>query len=102
LSALKIFYWLLLGPVLALVISCGSWFVFEFFSPGKLVDIGRMFYAFPQGLLMSLLTPWGWLMYGGVIMMHSGKARWGLICTIIGSVILGLFWPVWSTFMLNR
>lgn len=94
--------WLLLGPALALAISVGSWFVFEFFSPGKLSGIEAMIRAYPRGLLMSLLTPWGWLMYGGALMMFSGRSRNGMICTVIGAVILGAFWPVWSTFILGR
>ena len=102
LSVSKLAQWLLLGPLLALVLSCGSWFVFEYITPGKLVDIERMVYSYPKGLFMSLLTPWGWLMYGGALMMRSGNLRGGLICTVLGSVILGLFWPVWSTFMLGR
>ena len=94
--------WLLLGPVSGLLISFGSWFVLDYISPDKLSSINEITYTYPKGLLMSLLTPWGWLMYGGAILMHSEKPRRGVICTSTGAVILGLFWPVWATFMLDR
>ena len=100
--AIRSAQWLFLGPALALLISTGSWFVFEYFSPGKLAGIGDMIRAYPRGLLMSLLTPWGWLMYGGALLLFSGRSRRGMVCTVVGAVILGAFWPVWSTFILGR
>jgi len=93
------FYWLLLGPVAALLVSFVSWFVFEYFTPGKLSRIPEMVKAYPFGLLMSLLTPWGWLMYGGFLLMNSGKNRAGIWCSVGGAVLLGCFWPVWATFL---
>ena len=91
--------WLLLGPVSALTISLGSWFVFEYFSPGRLSSIPDMLAAFPFGLLLSLLTPWGWLMYGGFLLMTAGNSRAGTRCTGGGAFLLGCFWPVWATFL---
>lgn len=102
LSPITIIQWLLLGPVLALLISFGSRFALEYASPDKLSGINEMVFAYPQGLLMSLLTPWGWLMYGGVILMHTGKYKAGIICTVTGAAIFGIFWPIWATFMLAR
>jgi len=94
-------YWLLLGPVPALLISFVSWYGFEYFSPGKLSGIPEMLAIYPLGLLLSLLTPWGWLMYGGFLLMNTGKHKAGSWCSVSGAVILGVFWPVWATF-LNR
>ncbi len=93
--------WLLLGPIAALLISLVSWFVFDYFSPGKLSPISDMISAYPFGLLMSLLTPWGWLMYGGFLLMNADKLKAGIWCSVGGAVLLGGFWPVWATF-LNR
>ena len=92
-------YWLLLGPVTALLISLVSWSVFEYFTPGKLSAVPDMLATYPLGLLMSLLTPWGWLMYGGLLMMRAEKNRIGIWCSVGGAVLLGGFWPVWATFL---
>ena len=92
-------YWLLLGPVTALLISLVSWSVFEYFTPGKLPAVPDMLATYPLGLLMSLLTPWGWLMYGGLLMMRAEKNRIGIWCSVGGAVLLGGFWPVWATFL---
>ncbi len=92
-------YWLLLGPVLALLISYASWFGFEHFSPGKLSRIPEMLAAYPLGLVISLLTPWGWLMYGGFLLMSAGRHKAGVWCSVGGAMILGVFWPVWATFL---
>lgn len=92
-------YWLVLGPVAALLISLISWSVFEYFTPGKLSTIQDMLAAYPLGLLMSLLTPWGWLMYGGFLLMSAGKSKIGIWCSIGGAFLLGGFWPVWATFL---
>ncbi len=92
-------YWVLLGPVLALLISVASWFGFDHFSPGKLSGIQKMLAAYPLGLLISLLTPWGWLMYGGFLLMNAGSLKAGVWCSVGGAVLLGVFWPVWATFL---
>ena len=91
--------WLLLAPAAALAISFASHFSLEYLSPGKLSGYRELLTTYPFGLLLSLLTPWGWLMYGGLIMMLTGRRRPGLWCSIGGGVILGLFWPVWATFL---
>ena len=90
-------FWLMLGPVLALLLSFVSWYVINQFSPGKLHGIEVMISMYPLGLLMSLLTPWGWLMYGGLLLMGSEKLKWGIWCTLIGALLLGGFWPLWAT-----
>ena len=90
-------FWLVLGPVFALIISVASWYVFDQVSPGKLHGIDVMITMYPLGLLMSLLTPWGWLMYGGFFLMNAEKLKWGIGCTVIGAMLLGGFWPLWST-----
>ena len=90
-------FWLILGPVTALVFSIASWYVINQMSPGKLHGIDKMISMYPLGLLMSLLTPWGWLMYGGFLLMNSQKLKWGIVCTVIGALLLGGFWPIWST-----
>lgn len=90
-------FWLVLGPVFALIISMASWYVFDLISPGKLHGVDAMISMYPLGLLMSLLTPWGWLMYGGFFLMNAEKLKWGIWCTVIGAVLLGCFWPLWST-----
>jgi len=89
--------WLILGPVSALFFSMASWYVFDRISPGKLHGIDVMISMYPLGLLMSLLTPWGWLMYGGLLLMNSQKLKLGIWCTVIGALLLGGFWPLWST-----
>ena len=89
--------WLILGPVFALIFSMASWSVINQVSPGKLHGIDVMIYMYPLGVLMSLLTPWGWLMYGGLLLMNSQKLKWGIGCTVIGALLLGGFWPIWST-----
>jgi len=91
--------WLLLGPVSALLISLLCWPFYDYLSPGKLSPIPDMLMAYPMGLLMSLLTPWGWLMYGGLLLSISGRNKAGLWCTIGGALLLGGFWPVWATFL---
>lgn len=91
--------WLLLGPVLALLISLLCWPLYDYLSPGKLSRIAEMLAAYPMGLLMSLLTPWGWLMYGGLLLSLTGRNKAGLWCTLGGAVLLGGFWPVWATFL---
>ena len=93
--------WLLLGPVLAFLVALPSWHVLHYFSLDKLTGLTEMIDAYPMGLLMSVLTPWGWLMYGGLFMMISKRQRLGLICTAIGATLLGVFWPVWSTFLVS-
>jgi hypothetical protein len=90
-------FWLILGPVMALVLSMASWYVIDQVSPGKLHGIDKMISMYPLGLLMSLLTPWGWLMYGGLLLMNSQKLKWGIWCTVIGALLLGGFWPIWAT-----
>ncbi|MCW8855059.1 MAG: hypothetical protein OQK76_01010 [Gammaproteobacteria bacterium] len=93
--------WLLSGPVFALTLSFANWFVIDYFTPGKLNEISTLITAYPLGLVMSLLTPWGWLMYGGLLLMNTRKSRSGLYCTLGGALILGLFWPIWSTDMVS-
>lgn len=87
----------MLGPVSALLLSFASWYVINRFMPGRLYGIDVMVSMYPLGLLMSLLTPWGWLMYGGLLMMISQKVKLGIVCTLIGALLLGGFWPIWAT-----
>ncbi len=89
--------WMLLAPVAALIISFASHFCFEYFSPGKLASPRELITNYPLGLFMSLLTPWGWLMYGGLILMLTDRRRPGFWCSLGGGVILGLFWPIWAS-----
>lgn len=96
-SMKTIITWLILGPVFALVLSMASWYVIEQISPGKLYGIEVMISMYPLGLLMSLLTPWGWLMYGGLLLMNSQKLKMGIWCTVTGALLLGGFWPLWAT-----
>ena len=95
------FLWLLLGPCLALLITIPSWYVFNSLSPDKLTGIQDMIGVYPKGLLMSLLTPWGWLMYGGFLLMSGERRQLGVVCTVTGALVLGLFMPVWSTFLVS-
>ena len=81
--------WLILGPVFALTFSMASWYVFEQVSPGKLHGIDVMISMYPLGLLMSLLTPWGWLMYGGFFLMNAEKLKSGIFCTVTGATRAG-------------
>ena len=76
---------------MALALSFVSWFGFEHFSPGKLSRIPEMLATYPLGLLLSLMTPWGWLMYGGFLLMNAGKHKAGTWCSLGGAVILGAF-----------
>lgn len=89
--------WLMLGPVFALVFSVACWHVINQFSPDRLHGIDVMIATYPLGLLMSLLTPWGWLMYGGLLLMNSQKLKLGICCTVTGALLLGGFWPIWAT-----
>lgn len=93
--------WLLLGPVLALLVALPSWYALRHFSPDKITGLAEMIGTYPMGLLMSALAPWGWLMYGGLFMMLSQRHRLGVICTAIGAILLGVFWPIWSTFLVS-
>lgn len=92
-------YWLLMGPVLALVIAWPASMVYEFLTPGKVDAFADIIALYPLGLFLSLLTPWGWLMMGGLWMMDSPKHRLGIFCTLFGAFLLGVFWPVWGTFL---
>ena len=74
-----------------------SWFVIDHLSPDKLQSISGLVTIYPLGLILSLLTPWGWLMYGGLLLMMGNSAKAGLYCTLCGAVVLGGFWPIWST-----
>ncbi|MDH5764885.1 MAG: hypothetical protein OEZ38_02625 [Gammaproteobacteria bacterium] len=94
--------WLVAGPVSALLFSFASWFMINHLTPGKLEPVTTLIKAYPLGLAMSLLTPWGWLMYGGVIFMNTNKFKLGLYCTLGGALILGVFWPIWSTHLAAR
>lgn len=98
-SIKTLIYWLFLGPIFALLLSIPSWLVMEQITPGKLNSIDVLFTMYPTGLLMSLLTPWGWLMYGGLILMSSQKLKIGIVCTLIGALLLGGFWPIWATYL---
>lgn len=89
--------WLFIGPLLALFISFLSWFLINYLSPDKLQSFSGLLSNYPLGLLMSFLTPWGWLMYGGLLLMLGKSAKAGLYCTLCGAVTLGGFWPIWST-----
>lgn len=92
--------WLILGPVLAFLFSLASWYGFkQLLLSDKILGIEAMIINYPLGLLMSLLTPWGWLMYGGFLLMYSQKLRMGISCTVAGALLLGGFWPIWSTGM---
>ena len=92
-----IFLWLLLGPVLAPMLSTASWYIINGLSPGKLSDISALFTLYHKGLLLSLLTPWGWLMYGGLLLlMNSNKLKMGILCTLGGATLFGVFWPIWA------
>ena len=85
----------LLRPIAALLISLVSWFVFDYF-PRKLSPISDMISAYPLGCFMSLLTPWGWLMYGGFLLMNADKLKAGIWCSVGGAVLLeasGRFGP---------
>lgn len=97
----KTLIWLFLGPCLALVISFPSWYLLDYISPDKLTGIAEMVGVYPKGLLMSLLTPWGWLMYGGLVMLSGDKQKPGVICTVAGAIILGVLFPVWATFIVG-
>lgn len=94
-------YWLLIGPILALAISYPGGMVYEYFTPGKVSAFGEIIRMYPLALFLSLLTPWGWLMYGGLLLMLSNKLQTGVICTLLGAISLGGFWPVWGTFLLK-
>jgi len=91
--------WLILGPILALTLSIASWYIIEQLSPGKLYSLEIMVRMFPKGLLLSLMTPWGWLMYGGFLLMYSQKLKIGILCTVTGALLLGGFWPILATDM---
>ena len=91
--------WLLLAPALALILSFASRYCLEFLSPGKLTGYRELLTNYPLGLFLSLLSPWGWLMYGGLILMLTGRRRPGLWCSTGGGVILGFFWPIWAAFL---
>ncbi|MDH5711429.1 MAG: hypothetical protein OEZ15_07180 [Gammaproteobacteria bacterium] len=93
--------WLMLGPVLALLVSIASWYVIDQFSPDRLTTIEMLFNRYPQGLLLSLMTPWGWLMYGGLVFMYSKITRLNISCTIAGAVLFGGFWPIWMASLVN-
>jgi len=92
----NIILWLIIGPALALLLSTISWNIFDQLSPGKLSDISTLFTLYHKGLLLSLLTPWGWLMYGGLLLMYSNKLKMGLSCTLGGAALFGIFWPIWA------
>ncbi len=95
---MKIFSsWLILGPVLAFILSIPSWYVIDQLVPAKLIGLEAMIYSYPKGLLMSLLTPWGWSMGGGLLLMNSQKFKAGIALAIAGAVLLGGFWPIWAT-----
>ena len=91
--------WIILAPVLALSLSFGSHLFLEYLSPGKLTGYRELLTHYPLGLILSLLTPWGWLMYGGLIMMVTGRRRAGIWCSVGGAVLLGLFWPIWAAYL---
>ncbi len=91
--------WFLLAPIAALIISFGSHYCLEYFSPGKLTGYRELLASYPLGLVLSVMTPWGWLMYGGLILMLSGRRRPGFWCSAGGGVLLGLFWPIWASFL---
>jgi len=91
--------WLLLAPAMALILSFASRYSLEYFSPGKLTGYRELITYYPLGLFLSLLSPWGWLMYGGLILMLNDRRRPGFWCSIGGAVILGLFWPIWAAFL---
>ncbi len=97
----KTLLWLIMGPALALLLALPGWMLFDHLSPGKLTGVKEMVGVYPKALLMSVLTPWGWLMYGGFILMSGEKQRTGMICTVSGAIILGLFLPIWSTYMVS-
>ena len=85
---------LVLGYLLALILSTASWYVIEQLSQGKLYSLEFIVHMFPKGLLMSLMTPWGWLMYGGLLLMNSNKLKMGISCTLGGAALFGIFWPI--------
>lgn len=91
--------WMLLAPLAALVISFASHYCLEYFSPGKLSAQRDLLISYPLALVLSLLTPWGWLMYGGLMLMLTGKRRSGIWCSLGGGLILGLFWPIWASYL---
>ena len=91
-----IILWLILGPALALLLSTASWSIINQLSPGKLSDLSTLFTLYHKGLLLSLLTPWGWLMYGGLLLMNSNKLKVGISCTLGGAALFGIFWPIWA------
>ena len=93
--SLRVGYWL------TLLLALPVWMAFDLLSPGKLAGMTEMMGVYPKALLMSVLTPWGWLMYGGLILMSGEKQRTGMICTLMGAVILALFLPIWSTYMIG-
>jgi hypothetical protein len=33
--------------------------------------------------------------------MHGDKRKAGVLCTLGGSILLGLFWPIWATFLVG-
>lgn len=92
----NIILWLMIGPVLALLLSVAFWHIIEQLSPGKLSDMSTLFSLYHKGLLLSLLTPWGWLMYGGLFLMISNKLKMGIYCTLGGAALFGIFWPIWA------
>jgi len=94
-----VFLWLMLGPVLALLFSIASWHIIYQFSPDKLLNIETLFTQYPLGLLMSFMTPWGWLMYGGLLFMYSKITKMSVFCTVTGALLFGGFWPIWSAFL---
>lgn len=89
--------WLIIGPVLALALSPVSWYIINYLSPDKLGDMEILFSYYILGLLMSVMTPWGWLMIGGFLLMNSQKLKIGILCTLAGALLLGGFWPIWAT-----
>ena len=93
---------MLLAPVAALIISFASHYCLEYLSPGKLTSYRELLTIYPLALVLSFLTPWGFLMYGGLILMLTGRPRPGFWCSIGGGVILGLFWPIWAVYLIKQ
>ncbi|MCW8924395.1 MAG: hypothetical protein OQK69_12340 [Gammaproteobacteria bacterium] len=97
-STIKIIaLWLIIGPALALIFSTLSWYIIEYLTPGKLAGIDVLFSQYILALLLSVMTPWGWLIYGGFLLMMTKNLKMGVSCTLIGALLLGGFWPIWAT-----
>ena len=101
-------YWLAVGIVSSILSSTVSMFYWHFtyvLEPNvkwtPMDDVWGMFMIMPFGLLLSVITPAGWLSIIGLVLAVYKVSLKPLILSVLGGILFGIYWPKYFVGMMG-